>query len=611
LPRPDVPSTLSPAAEQALLAAVGLCPLPFCVVDLTDPNQGRVQWLSESCPSKLEAEQASWLLRSLSERLGHEGAPRDPRWALANIPGEPGRWVALLDEACFESEVARGFESLAESLPNPVWIVRAGIIRYANPAAVAVLGVDRWEVEEHSFAGFCHRRDASAIHACFEEVAETLRPRAMRTRIPAHDMKERSLELRVVPLVGERQASVLVFGQDLADAGCSEEVLLQADRSAALGLLAGGMAHALNNPLTYVLLNLDHIGLQLPRLEREPELASDLLARVAEAREGAERMAGVVRRMHLFSRAHETEPTLVSISSVLESVVELLGHEIRHRGALTTRVVEVPLVLARKSWVEQICLRLLLFAALNLPEDSAQRGAISLVLRPNDDDSARAEARLEVLCDNVSLRPSDVPDLTSNALAVNPTEGSPGSLAVCQRLLVQLGGALVVELAEGRGLSIRASFPAADLASLDSTPPSSHPPSSMPPRVARRARIMVIDDDVEVGEALRLLLAEDHQVQCFTEPRRALRVLLQDATFDLVFCDVMMPELGGPAVYQALRFNRPGYEFRLVFMTGGAFEPSVQRFLAKVPNPRIDKPFNLRVVQRLVEQAAARRGLGS
>ena len=104
-----------------------------------------------------------------------------------------------------------------------------------------------------------------------------------------------------------------------------------------------------------------------------------------------------------------------------------------------------------------------------------------------------------------------------------------------------------------------------------------------------------------------MMLEEDHDVTCYTSPREALRRLLQDQGFDLVFCDLMMPELTGMDIYQVLRFNRPGYEARLVFMTGGAFTASAKRFLAQVPNPRIEKPFNLRALQRMVQRSIAKR----
>jgi len=84
--------------------------------------------------------------------------------------------------------------------------------------------------------------------------------------------------------------------------------------------------------------------------------------------------------------------------------------------------------------------------------------------------------------------------------------------------------------------------------------------------------------------------------------------LLADPGYDLVFCDLMMPELNGIDIYQVLRFNRPGYESKMVFMTGGAFTPATARFLQQVPNERIEKPFNVKTLQRLVQKAVRKNG---
>lgn len=505
-------------------------------------------------------------------------------------------------EAAPPSEAASTprFESLVESLPGGVWTLRGDSVVYANPAAARLLGVDRFSLEGHDFLRLCHPQDAAAVHNCLADVQQHLLPRTIHARLLTGEGQERPLILTVVFLPACEELTLAVFGQEPTGRGLSERALLQADRVAALGLLAGGMAHALNNPLTYILLNLDHVGLELHRLENEPSLVPDVLARVAEAREGAERMAAVVRRMHLFSRTHETEPTLVSLRAVLNSVVDLLGHEIRHRGQLTTQFDDdVAQILAHKSWVEQICLRLLLFAALHLPEESSTLGGISLKLRSGD----HAKAELEVLCENAELTPSDVPELASLAQSPDPSQDSRTSLAVCQQLVNQLGGHLAVELVEGQGLWVRVSLPTTPPTSEEALPPSAQQPLSIPPQAMCAGRIMVIDDEPEVAQALKRMLEDEHRVECYTDPRQALRVLLADPSFDVVFCDVMMPTVGGPEVYEILRFNRPGYESRVVFMSGGAFDPKVQRFLAKLPNPRMDKPFNLRMIRRLVEEA--------
>jgi DNA-binding NtrC family response regulator len=157
----------------------------------------------------------------------------------------------------------------------------------------------------------------------------------------------------------------------------------------------------------------------------------------------------------------------------------------------------------------------------------------------------------------------------------------------------------------GYGTAFRVLLPVAEWNPGESAPA---PPlvQSLAPGPGR-ARVLVVDDDPGVGKALRLMLEDDHDVSSLTSPREALRLLFADPSFDIVFCDLMMSELSGVDLYQALYLNRPGYERRLVFMTGGAFMPNEARFVAQVKSPIIEKPFDMRRVQSLVRNALSRR----
>ena len=177
-------------------------------------------------------------------------------------------------------------------------------------------------------------------------------------------------------------------------------------------------------------------------------------------------------------------------------------------------------------------------------------------------------------------------------------------LAICRSIVVSLGGELSVSALEGGGASYRVLLPIAEArAETHAVRPVTPAPTLPPPRGAR-ARVLVVDDDPGVGSALRLMLEEENDVTFAASGREALKHLLGETAFDVVFCDLMMPEMNGIDIYQALRLNRPGYERRIVFMTGGAFTHEAERFLGQTPNPRLEKPFDLRNLRRIVRQAA-------
>ncbi len=495
------------------------------------------------------------------------------------------------------------FEHLLESLDESVWIVKGHVVVYANPAAARLIGIDRRELVGMDVGDLCIPEDMAGLHDRLDRTARGERDQPHEYRALTRDGRRIVIELSSVTVEHDGELAVLSFGRDVSERKRAEVGLLQADRLAALGLLAGGMAHALNNPLTYVMLNLDHLTRFLPAIPGDAALMADVTERLTDAREGAERMAAVVKRMRTFSRADETETRSVDLRSVLESVIELVGHEVHHRGRLATRFEDVPPIQANESRVEQICLGLLIFAARMLPDDGRATREVRLSLHLDE----KHQAVIEVICDGCQLSPEEIDRLFDPFAAHDEARSAGFGLSVCKSLVDQLGGHISAESLPGTGLALRAALPCIrSQPVVESVPPSNHV-SSSPPSATGRARVLVVDDDPGVGRALRLMLEDEHDVVCFEKPREALRALLQDAGYDLVFCDVMMPELSGMDIYQVLRFNRPGYESRIVFMTGGAFTAPAKRFLSHVPNQRLEKPFNLKMLRRLVRSSVSTR----
>jgi CheY-like chemotaxis protein len=137
-------------------------------------------------------------------------------------------------------------------------------------------------------------------------------------------------------------------------------------------------------------------------------------------------------------------------------------------------------------------------------------------------------------------------------------------------------------------------------------PPSADAPVEMPrstPRAGtRRARLLVVDDEPQIGNTLRLLLDPDHEVIPVTSAREALERIKNDRSFDIIFCDLMMPEVSGTDFYKQLSTSAPELLDRLVFMTGGVFSTRTNAFLEKLPNPCIEKPFDIGALLALINE---------
>jgi CheY-like chemotaxis protein len=107
----------------------------------------------------------------------------------------------------------------------------------------------------------------------------------------------------------------------------------------------------------------------------------------------------------------------------------------------------------------------------------------------------------------------------------------------------------------------------------------------------RRARVLVIDNDPSIVKVVRLMLGSGVDVTASTDPQQALKDIGEGARFDLILCDLLMQPLTGANFHRLLLESAPELAPRTVFMTGGAYTASAQKFLCGLPNAWIDKPF--------------------
>jgi CheY-like chemotaxis protein len=189
------------------------------------------------------------------------------------------------------------------------------------------------------------------------------------------------------------------------------------------------------------------------------------------------------------------------------------------------------------------------------------------------------------------------------------TGGTGLGLSICRDIVLRAGGDLKANSVVGRGTTmtvtlLRAqSAAAAPVAASPLVPP---PPADLAERPSRY-RVLVVDDEAAIVRLLSEALEPIAQVTCETTSRRALDLLLSEAPFDVVLCDVMMPELTGIDLHERVARERPELASKFVFMSGGTYTARARDYLARVANPRLDKPFRvaqlIEVIERVVVDA--------
>jgi PAS domain S-box-containing protein len=415
-----------------------------------------------------------------------------------------------------------------------------------------------------------------------------------------------SCECVVVPLrdtEGRAIACVMVL-RDITERKHLQARLVMADRLASLGTLGAGVAHEINNPLAYMLVNLHLIqgGLEQMKSLVPPSLVDSLRQLAQETTEGAERIAGIVKDLKTFARG-EQDSRLgpVDVRRAVELACKMADNMLRHRARLVLEFDAMPPAEANEARLCQVFLNLLLNAAQAIPEgEPPERHEISVRLRAG----APGQVVVEVKDTGVGMTPEVLsrvfdPFFTTKAVG----EGTGLGLSICHGIVESMGGAISAESNPGKGSIFRVLLRTASQESELQSRPTLRLP--IPVVNGPRARVLVVDDEPHVTTALQRALGSEHEVSTAHNVRDALRMLAEDRRFDVILCDVMMPGMTGMDLYAELGRASPDMAGRIVFMTGGAFTPRAVSFLEEVPNPKLGKPLNLEELRVLVTQRAA------
>jgi signal transduction histidine kinase/CheY-like chemotaxis protein len=375
-----------------------------------------------------------------------------------------------------------------------------------------------------------------------------------------------------------------------------ESRLALASRLAAVGSLASGIAHEINNPLAWVTSNLSFALEELKKLagQGDDERVDEVSEALDDAQTGAARIAQIVNDLRTFAHADHERLAPVSVKRVVEGALTMANNELKHRARVIRRLDSAPMVMANEARLGQAVVNLLLNAAWSagghgrIPE-------VTVATATGVDGSAQIE-----ITDNGQVIAADVlPHLFDPFFSVRVGgEGIGLGLAVTHSIVAGFGGAIDVESTPARGTTFRIVLP---MVSDDAKSP---PPPSPTTVVVQRARVMVIDDERSILTAIERALSSVHEVLGFTDARTAINAISERHP-DVILCDLMMPDMNGADVWKHMEQVWPHLLPRVVLLTGGAFTREARDFLERCPAPVIDKPFTPKVLREAVDRVVA------
>lgn len=558
-------------------------------------------------------------------------SPARARWFLMQVDRMPGgeRGVVVshtditerrqVEDALRQSEA--DFRSLLERFPQGLAIHRGGTLVWVNRVLLDALGyADPAEVIGRPALDLVQPDEHAVVAARMARSLAGEQLPAMEERLRRKDGSVVVAEVAAFPIHFEGAPAVLVMGTDPGERRAVTAQLMQMDRMHSVGLLALGLGHEINNPLSLVTANVDlafRRAAELQKLTDGPSAAKmdpralealfeltdglrEIRESLAEARQGARRVQDIVRELRTFSRPEEESVGPVSVERVLDAAVGVAQNEIRHRARIVKRYTGVPPVAGNEARLGQVFLNLLVNAAQAIPVGAADRNEIRLDTYVADD-----RVVVEVADTGSGIAAEHLPRLFEPFFTTKPVgQGTGLGLAICRDIVMKAGGSIGVESTPGEGSVFRIALVPSALPA-PTKPPSSDSALRPEPSVLR---VLVVDDEPLMGRVVKRCFGKAHVVEWVGSGREALERLVGPEHWDVVFLDVMMPEMTGIELFEALSERAPRHRDAVVFLTGGAFAPGGEEFLARTGRPRIAKPFEARELLAIAREVVQARG---
>jgi two-component system NtrC family sensor kinase len=426
-----------------------------------------------------------------------------------------------------------------------------------------------------------------------ERLASPESPATFELPILGKDGRELLLEIMMrIQREGRKPIGIHCIARDITQRRELERQLQQTEKLSATGKLVAGVAHELNNPLTSI------IGyatlLQRNNLPAIYEEDLDIISRQAQ------RARLIVKDLLTFARKIELEAASVDLNEIIKASLSLMKSQLQEHAieVITALDHDLPLTRGDPHQLEQVFVNLIINAIQTLDTIEEPR---QLTIKSSQKNNSLHLS----FADNGPGIPEEIisrifdPFFTTKEVG----QGTGLGLSICFGIISEHEGQIRADNAPRGGAIFHIELPITETATLPESLPQPPRPAAIAPD---KLRILIVDDEAPILNLLQRVLDQaGYKVDTALDGKIALQKL-DSQTFDLIICDILMPDIAGPELYEQTLAKHPHLSNNFIFITGNVVDMDTRLFLEKTGLPWQSKPFLPSDIEKVVSQTAAR-----
>jgi two-component system cell cycle sensor histidine kinase/response regulator CckA len=495
------------------------------------------------------------------------------------------------------------YRSVMENASCGIFIIdQEGIISDLNKQAELIFGDQRAQLIDNNFITRVHpeEQDYAAVQIQKLLTEKRIGPNIGRIMQPSGVIRD--VEFSAVCIDNKDEKLIFSILNDITERNRLREQTLLSDKLSTVGTLAAGIIHEINNPMTFLLANLEYINKQIQVVMHDKKKQQDFLQKlneiIEESIQGVQSVNTIIKDLKGFARVDYKHFVPANVHEAISVAIHMAHSQYKNKAKLETDfAVDMPLLMLDVNKLEQVILNLIVNAAQAMDNSNYCNNLICI--KTTKEINA---IRIDISDTGIGISSDILPRIFEPFFTTKPVGVGTGlGLSICYDIVKNMGGEIKVDSVPQKGTVFSIYLPM----QLTVSPGAESP--KLEPVIETPKNILVVNDSPALLIIIKRILEKHHQVTT-CDSRAALELLVSPKKkFDAIITDLNMPDISGIDIYKYVSKNIPELENRIIFITSGAYTAMMKEFISSINNPLLEKPFTTNQLQQALSNIFAEK----